>query len=74
MDFSLHLTSEALMWHCSEKSILAEQINDSMFILYVILQTENAWKLGMKPIFEDSEYRFSNKINLFLHIWFNMKF
>ena len=33
-DFSCHLTSQALpsMWYCSEKSILAKQINDSIYI------------------------------------------
>jgi hypothetical protein len=37
MDFPLHLTSQAspLMCYCSEKSILAKQINDIIYILVV---------------------------------------
>ena len=38
MCFSTHLTSQAspLIWYCSEKSILAKQINDSIYIYIYI--------------------------------------
>ena len=40
MNFSARLASQALpsMWFCSEKSILAKQINDSIYI-YMLVRT-----------------------------------
>jgi hypothetical protein len=40
MNFSLHLAFQSwhLMRHCSEKSVLVEQINDN--ILFIILQLD----------------------------------